>query len=510
MKYIIQYNHFCYCLQINSKSNLDIVQEGLKRITDIGRRKILRQGYLMKQGHIIKNWKKRSFVLTVDSLSYYSDEISSSPKGEIEFCDIINVTNGKKSSSFIINTKSGKNFEIEAKDEKERDIWKTSLLSARRCWLLIERSEIAIMEDRVDDAIIMLSEARRCEGMLVNEKILNFWAELSKKCERCNCAGVYISKTYCKSNSLEINCVATIKDEKISFILLGSSDGIIQIFNADDMSYSELLVGEKTNITSLSVQHSKEVFFSTCSNGRIQFWSFKQRKLLNDSFCHTSEICCSDFSRTKSMVVIGTIDGCIKTYNSEDYKVINNSKCHSGKVCDISFNFSSQFIISAGENNEFMILDSLKLTLVKKLEGYVGTIKSISVNFDDLILSVGGDNRMILYDLNKLKEVKELSTERIDTKMYKSNGKIINVSLSNDSRWALTVDTNSQIILWNLDDGVPEVLNSVDDQIKKIMFLSDNTGFIIFNKNKVEKWIFDWILSFDGRKYNSPVGVLLG
>lgn len=448
-------------------------------------------------------------MLTVDSLAYYADETSTSPKGEIELSDIIIISNSKKPTNFIIQTKSGKSYEIQAKDEKEKDLWKTSLLSARRCWLLVERAAIAKMEDRIDDAIEMLNEARRCEGMLVNEKMLNSWAEIGKKCEKYNCAGVFLSTTFNKTNSLEIHCINTIKDERINYVLLGCSNGIIQVFNMDDMSYSELSIGNNVNITSLSVQHSNEAFLSTCSDGKIQFWSFAKRKLLHDVVCHSYSISCSDFSHSKSMAVVGTIDGWIKTYKSNEFKIIKETKCHTGEVCDVAFNFNSKYVISAGVNGELMVMDSMNLTLIKKLENHVGTIKSISVNFDDLMLSIGNDNKITLWDINQLKKVKELSPDNIKLNMYKPNNKLTGVSFSNDSRWGLTVDTDSQIILWNINDGVPEVLNSVDDDIINIMFLSDNTGFITFTKSKVEKWVFDWILSYDDRKYNPPVGILV-
>ena len=48
---------------------------------NLERRKVIKKGYLVKRGHIRKNWKRRSFELTSDALSYYESETSEKPKG---------------------------------------------------------------------------------------------------------------------------------------------------------------------------------------------------------------------------------------------------------------------------------------------------------------------------------------------------------------------------------------------------------------------------------------------
>ena len=53
------------------------------------RKGIIKQGYLVKQGHIIRNWKKRSFVLLRDELKYYKSETEKKPRGKICMEDIL-------------------------------------------------------------------------------------------------------------------------------------------------------------------------------------------------------------------------------------------------------------------------------------------------------------------------------------------------------------------------------------------------------------------------------------
>eukprot|EP01102_Stenamoeba_stenopodia_P011124 TRINITY_DN3402_c1_g1_i1.p1 TRINITY_DN3402_c1_g1~~TRINITY_DN3402_c1_g1_i1.p1 ORF type:complete len:213 (+),score=38.64 TRINITY_DN3402_c1_g1_i1:257-895(+) len=50
--------------------------------------KILKSGYLVKQGHIVKNWKKRWFVLRYYTLSYFDDEEAIHPLRTIQLSDV--------------------------------------------------------------------------------------------------------------------------------------------------------------------------------------------------------------------------------------------------------------------------------------------------------------------------------------------------------------------------------------------------------------------------------------
>jgi hypothetical protein len=47
-----------------------------------------KRGYLTKQGKIIRNWKRRLFVLTPKYLFYFKDEAASSAQGVLRIADV--------------------------------------------------------------------------------------------------------------------------------------------------------------------------------------------------------------------------------------------------------------------------------------------------------------------------------------------------------------------------------------------------------------------------------------
>lgn len=168
----------------------------------------------------------------------------------------------------------------------------------------------------------MIREARSAEGMLLNTTLLNLWGLTGIKCDKNNCAAAFNLNTFTGSTSLKINCMTIGTSNTTSFILLGSSNGIIQILNMDGLLNGQLSLNNDCDITSLSFQASSGLLLSTCSDGKCQFWSFSQRRLLNDKIAHSSSLLCGCVSRSRPICIIGTDDGIIKEYDTGDYNLI--------------------------------------------------------------------------------------------------------------------------------------------------------------------------------------------
>jgi hypothetical protein len=65
----------------------------------------IKRGILMKQGHVVKSWKERLFVLRSDRLCYYENEPGKPlprPKGTLLLSDIVTCT-AQNGCSFLIS-----------------------------------------------------------------------------------------------------------------------------------------------------------------------------------------------------------------------------------------------------------------------------------------------------------------------------------------------------------------------------------------------------------------------
>ena len=79
-------------------------------------------GELEKKGHIVKNWRKRWFVLDNDTLKYFKARQDSKAQGSI----FLRGSTCSRSSAFefeIHDSKNNKSFVIKGGDKQEVDCW---------------------------------------------------------------------------------------------------------------------------------------------------------------------------------------------------------------------------------------------------------------------------------------------------------------------------------------------------------------------------------------------------
>eukprot|EP01029_Cantina_marsupialis_P017317 TRINITY_DN3887_c0_g2_i1.p1 TRINITY_DN3887_c0_g2~~TRINITY_DN3887_c0_g2_i1.p1 ORF type:complete len:742 (-),score=204.19 TRINITY_DN3887_c0_g2_i1:213-2438(-) len=132
------------------------------RFFNIMRKKVIKKGMLTKQGHFVKNWKRRSFVLTGESLSYYEGDSSIEPKGKINLRDIVgidDVRNHKDPHAFRIRTSNNKFYVIVASSLAEKQEWQTAIRSMQQKFELMNKAKAAFDTEQMQAAVDLVKMA---------------------------------------------------------------------------------------------------------------------------------------------------------------------------------------------------------------------------------------------------------------------------------------------------------------------------------------------------------------
>jgi len=89
------------------------------------------QGYLTKQGKVVKNWKRRWFVLRNTRLYYYKSSVARKPKGKILLKDVVlvDVSYSGNQFGFHLNTPN-RPFDFYADCQRDKDSWLYALSNA--------------------------------------------------------------------------------------------------------------------------------------------------------------------------------------------------------------------------------------------------------------------------------------------------------------------------------------------------------------------------------------------
>jgi len=85
-----------------------------------------KEGELFKQGHVVKNWKKRWFRVQQDTLFYFKDRRDERPLGVVplSLCHVAKATKAERPFTFeLVARKIGKSFLIQAPNFAEADNW---------------------------------------------------------------------------------------------------------------------------------------------------------------------------------------------------------------------------------------------------------------------------------------------------------------------------------------------------------------------------------------------------
>ena len=87
---------------------------------------VVKEGFLVKKGGILRSWNKRYFMLNKQSLVYFKREQEDitklSPLGRIFLSDVVKIDKSKKDFVFVLYTKKHEVC-LQASDETEKVEW---------------------------------------------------------------------------------------------------------------------------------------------------------------------------------------------------------------------------------------------------------------------------------------------------------------------------------------------------------------------------------------------------
>jgi hypothetical protein len=106
-------------------------------------------GWLTKQGHLVKNWKRRWFVLEYPLLHYYKSPEDTTPRGSINceqvtLSETIALERTRKENCFMVHHPDRKVYYLQAEDEADMMRWVKAIRNERKVGL-IDFEEISMI-----------------------------------------------------------------------------------------------------------------------------------------------------------------------------------------------------------------------------------------------------------------------------------------------------------------------------------------------------------------------------
>ena len=99
----------------------------------------MKKGWMKKEGHIVKNWKDRHFVLDSGILIYYEDEHFVNEKGRLLLSEYYCAyKNNCSVLELHDNTSRQKHFILETEDEHAAKEWRKAFIEHGLAWEQLE------------------------------------------------------------------------------------------------------------------------------------------------------------------------------------------------------------------------------------------------------------------------------------------------------------------------------------------------------------------------------------
>merc|ERR1719228_2118004 len=98
------------------------VEQGTFNNTTLGHGiHIVQQGWMMKEGGLVKSWKRRYFVLKTNKvLNYYESDNSSMVKGNVTLSEVVSVQKKQKKSFSLVTQKRTWNFACASTEVRDK------------------------------------------------------------------------------------------------------------------------------------------------------------------------------------------------------------------------------------------------------------------------------------------------------------------------------------------------------------------------------------------------------
>ncbi|PMP85807.1 MAG: hypothetical protein C0174_03390 [Thermodesulfobium narugense] len=196
--------------------------------------------------------------------------------------------------------------------------------------------------------------------------------------------------------------------------------------------------------TSSSISKKAKFLIVGFFNGFINFWSMIDGLYLGKIQLSRNPIISISSCENEELVVVGTWDGYIFVYSILQGKIIYNRKIENKPIRKIHFLNSLDLISYLTDDSKIYFL-SLKTN--KKLLLYESNLK---ITAYDIRLNEG---LIFLGFINGLIEIFNFNRNVVEDKFFKSRYKILNLSVSNDCKYLLSVDEghSNSLGLYNLD-----------------------------------------------------------
>ncbi len=284
-----------------------------------------------------------------------------------------------------------------------------------------------------------------------------------------------------------VNAVIFTPDNK--YIITGSSDKTIKVWDIKTGKEKKTLTGHGDYITSLSITRDGKYLASSSWDGTVLIWSLKKWKILTTLEGKFSYINSVAFSPTDKIIAFGGTDKKIFIFDYMLGELVQTLEGHTDTINAVTFSPDGSLIASGGSDQTIRLWDVRTGNLIKTINGHKDIVKSLVFSPDGKFLVSGSwDGTIKVWNVKTGTLIKTL----------KGNALFVNgLAVSPSGEYLASAHWNNSTILWNLRKGkIIKRLTDHKSYITSVAFSPDG------------KLLVDGSNDFTAKVYNVTTGFI--
>ncbi|MBD2728807.1 WD40 repeat domain-containing protein [Nostoc sp. FACHB-892] len=287
-----------------------------------------------------------------------------------------------------------------------------------------------------------------------------------------------------EGHSATVNTISFSPNSKL--IASGSDDKTIRLWKSDGSAAISKPIEQKVSVTSLSFSPDSQRFASGTQNGIVRLWNINGELIKEFTNFQAKKINTTTSFDSKK-ITSGSGNTSQQQQNIE-IKSSTNLQDKERSITSVTFSQDGQTIATVSEDKSIKIW-KINGTLLHNLEGYSSRTRSMS-------LSPNGQSIVILDDDNTVKFLQQ-NGKLINTIQGRGSS-LIKMDFSHNREILAIRNINygkNKIHLWKTDGAFFSIIQAnKNENIKNIVFSSDNKAIAVQFKNYIQVWRFDGTL----------------
>jgi WD40 repeat protein len=324
-------------------------------------------------------------------------------------------------------------------------------VSSLRYRKLIESVQRLIDDTHWEEALVMMSEARKAHDYECTAGVRDLWLQL---CRRCRKKGIYslgISRLLQGKGGI-INARLSHDGALMASV---HADYTVKLWDAESGENRQTFKSDRGFVVSLTISRDRKKIALGHSSGEITLidLDLKERQCILRG--HENKVNALSVSPDNRFLVSGSSDGRVKIWDLRSGLELRNFEEHQDYVLDVAWSPDSSRIFSASRDSTIRVWALPAGTCIKTLKEHTNPVVVMAVSADGKkLLSGGYDKCLICWDIESGK-----ITQILDG----IQGQVTALGFSLDGQWAAAVDFASvqgspvnHLRIWSTSKGCRE------------------------------------------------------